>query len=56
MQKYIYEQSINKDIFLVDPMVAILASTHELMDIVRRLFASDFRALRFYLFNDVNQI
>lgn len=37
-------------------MCAILASYPELMDMVRRLFACCQRALRFYLFNDVNQI
>jgi len=40
---------------LVDPQCAILASYPELMDMVKRLFACCQRALRFYLFNDVDQ-
>lgn len=55
MQKTINELSQNKDLFLVDPLCAILASYPELMDMVKRLFACCQRALRFYLFNDVDQ-
>jgi predicted Zn-dependent protease len=37
-------------------MCAILASYPELMDMVKRLFVCCQRALRFYLFNDVDQV
>lgn len=40
----------------MDPQSAILASYPELLDMIKRLFACCQRALRFYIFNDVDQL
>lgn len=47
---------MNSDLFLIDENIAILQSAYELMDILKKIFCSCQRCIKYYLLNDKDAI